>query len=102
MDKESAIEIASRYISYLRENNFDIVKAVIFGSIAKGNFHKDSDIDLAVIFRKLDDKFNTQVKLFMLTPKFDTRLEPHPIDINDYNINNPFAYEIIKYGIEII
>ena len=86
---------------YLKENNYDIVKAVLFGSYAKGDFNNDSDIDIAVIFKKLDDKFNTQVKLFMLTPKFDTRIEPHPIDINDYNHNNPFANEIIKNGIEI-
>lgn len=101
MDKDTAYKIASRYISYLKENNYDIVKAVLFGSYAKGDFDNDSDIDIAVILKKLDDKFNTQVKLFMLTPKFDTRIEPHPIDINDYNHNNPFAYEIIKNGIEI-
>ncbi|MBI5323857.1 MAG: nucleotidyltransferase domain-containing protein [Ignavibacteriae bacterium] len=101
MDKDTAYNIASRYISYLKENKYDVVKAVLFGSYAKGDFNNDSDIDIAVIFKNLEDKFNTQVKLFMLTPKFDTRIEPHPIDINDYNHNNPFAYEIIKNGIEI-
>lgn len=101
MDKETAINTAKNYISYLRQNNFDIIKAVIFGSYAKGNFNNDSDIDLALVFRNLEDKFNTQVSLISLTYKFDTRIEPHPIDVIDYNKNNPFAYEIIKNGIEI-
>ncbi|MBM2814698.1 MAG: nucleotidyltransferase [Ignavibacteria bacterium] len=102
MDKNSAYNIAFQYVSYLKQNNYDIVKALMFGSYAKGNFNKDSDIDLALIFKKLDDQFNTQVKLFMLTTKYDTRIEPHPFDEKDFNLNNPLAYEIITHGIEIL
>ena len=101
MDKNSACDIAQNYIKYLKQNNFDIIKAYLFGSYAKGNFNNDSDIDLALIFDKLDDKFKTQVKLLMLTSKFDTRIEPHPIDGKDIIEGNPFISQIFKYGIEL-
>jgi predicted nucleotidyltransferase len=101
MDKIAAFDIAQQYVNYLKSNNFDIVKALLFGSYAKGNFNNDSDIDLALIFKKLDDKFNTQVQLLMLTKNFDTRIEPHPIEEKDLSNDNPFMYQIFKYGIEL-
>lgn len=97
-----AYNIASKYVTYLKQNNNDIIKAILFGSYARGNFNNDSDIDLAIIFNKLDDKFKTQVKLLMLTTKFDTRIEPHPLEEKDLYDGNPFGSQILEYGIEII
>lgn len=102
MDKETAFGIANKYVKFLKDNKFVVVRALLFGSYAKGNFKSDSDIDIALVFDRLDDRLSTQVKLLMLTPKIDTRIEPHPFEESDLNINNPFACEILKYGIELI
>jgi uncharacterized protein len=102
MDKAAVLEIANKYISYLKNNEYDIVKAYLFGSFAKGNYNTDSDIDLAVIFNNLDDEFKMQVNLLMLTINFDTRIEPHPFKLNDFNRANPLFYEIMKNGIELM
>jgi predicted nucleotidyltransferase len=101
MDQNDALKIAKSYLNILKNQNYNFLKVYLFGSYAKGNFTNNSDIDLAIIFNHIDDKFNTQVKLLMLTSKIDTRLEPHPIDIEDFNSSNPFYSEIIKYGIEV-
>lgn len=50
---------------------------------------------------KDDEKFDTQVQLMLLASKFDTRIEPHPISTEDFYLNNPFAAEIKRTGIEI-
>ncbi len=49
MDKKTALEIVKKYIDFLKDNKFNIQKAYIFGSYAKGNFNEDSDIDLAIV-----------------------------------------------------
>jgi uncharacterized protein len=48
MDKRDAINIASRYADAVK-SKYGFVKIILFGSYAKGNYHKDSDIDVAVI-----------------------------------------------------
>jgi uncharacterized protein len=101
MDKEAAFIIANKYIEYLKKNKYDIVKSYLFGSYIKGNYNKDSDIDLAIVLNNLDNRFNTQVQLLMLTTKFDTRIEPHPIDVKDFNLSDPFVHEIVKNGVEL-
>jgi len=100
-NKIDIFTITKKYLRFLKQNNFDFEKAYLFGSYAKGNFNDDSDIDLAIVFNNLTDRFSTQVKLLMLTTKFDTRIEPHPIDKKDFVISNPFVYEILKYGYEL-
>ncbi len=101
MDKEQAIRIASDYVDYLTSSDSQISAAYLFGSYSRGTFNQYSDIDIAVIYKKLEHRFDTQVKLLMLTPKFDTRIEPHPIEESDlYEKFSPFA-EAIKMGVKI-
>lgn len=101
MDKESALNIARKYIDYLVKNNYDIAEALLFGSYATNKYNDNSDIDIAVVFRKLENRFDEQVKLIMLTAKIDTRIEPHPFSNEDFNLYNPFAREVINHGIRI-
>jgi hypothetical protein len=36
-----------------------------------------------------------------LRRKIDTRIEPHPFKVEDFNESHPFAFEILKTGIEV-
>ena len=88
---------------YSKENEKKILKVILFGSYATGKQNINSDIDLAIIYNKLEDKFKAQVSLLMLTTKFDTRIEPHPFDSEEFNSRtSPLINEIIKYGIEVV
>lgn len=102
MDKtiSSAIE---GYLKLSKEKYSEIVKAYLFGSFAKGKSTPDSDIDIALVFRKLDEskRFNIQVQLMLLASKIDSRIEPHPISNEDFLSGNPFVVEIQRTGIEI-
>lgn len=102
MDKKTALRIVKEYIAFLQQNKFDIQEVYIFGSIAKGNFDEDSDIDLAVIIKNLKNGFDTQVELMKLRRGFDLRIEPHPFDETDFNASNPFANEIMNTGIKVL
>ena len=102
MDKRTNKKI-SDYIAFVASQNRGLVKAYLFGSYAKKTNTKDSDIDLALIIEGVDDneRFDLQVQLMLFASDFDIRIEPHPISGKEFTINNPFAVEIIKTGIEI-
>jgi predicted nucleotidyltransferase len=91
------------YIKLIRDKYTNIESAYLFGSYAKGKSTKDSDIDLALIFRELDDaeRFDIQVQLMLLASKIDLRIEPHPISYDDFYSGNPFVNEIQKTGLKI-
>ena len=102
MDKGTNKKI-SDYIAYIASQNKGLFKAYLFGSYAKMTDNKDSDIDLALIIDSFDDneRFDLQVQFMLIASDFDIRIEPHPISGKEFTINNPFAAEIIKTGIEI-
>ena len=103
MDKEIN-ETIIKYINLIREKYTDFEGVYVFGSYARGNPTLDSDIDLALIFKDLDDslRFDIQVQLMLLASQIDTRLEPLPISLEDFYSGSPFAVEIKKTGIKIL
>lgn len=103
MDKTINNKI-TKYIKLIREEYTDFEGVYLFGSYARGNSNQDSDIDLALIFKNLDDskRFDVQVQLMILASKIDTRIEPHPISHDDFFSENPFVVEIKKTGIELM
>jgi predicted nucleotidyltransferase len=92
------------YIKLIQQKYSDVESVYVFGSCARGNSNQDSDIDLAIVFKDLDDskRFDVQVKLMLLASQIDTRIEPHPISHNDFYSGNPFVVEIKKTGFEIL
>ncbi len=101
MAQRDALTNVKKYIAYLRKNRFAVQKAYVFGSYAKGNMREESDIDLAVVLKNLQNTFTTQVQLMKLRRDFDLRIEPHPFDETDFNSSNPFANEILTTGIQV-
>ncbi len=99
MDQREAIEKVRAYKQLLMKQ-FQIDKIYLFGSFAKNTQHDDSDIDVAVVVKQInDDFFSTNPILWTLRRKIDERIEPLLIDRN--NDDAGFLKEIEKYGIEI-
>ena len=101
MVTKSAVITARKYLKSLPPE-FDVRKAYIFGSYAKGTQKEDSDIDIAVVLGHMDNFFEVQMELFRRRRKIDLRIEPHPFDENDFSINNPVAAEIMNTGIAVL
>ena len=76
-------------------------KAFLFGSYARGNYHADSDIDVAVVLKDFENVLDIQLELMRLRRKIDSRIEPHPFRENEFEGSNPMVAEILKYGKEI-
>ncbi len=106
MDKREAITIAENYSSVICKRYKNIEKIIMFGSFAKGNNHKDSDIDLAILFKSLasknDDIIDMQIKLMRSRSDEELMIEPHPFISSEFNDTNPIVNEINKNGIQLL
>src|SRR6056297_2003614 len=100
MDKNEAIKTAKRYVESI-SSKFEIESAILFGSFAKGTNNQDSDIDIAIVFKSVDDIIDLQIQLMQMRTDEDLLIEPHPFKISDFNISNPMVEEIKKNGIDI-
>ena len=103
MDKRTdIINKVKEYTDLVKHSDFpmQIEKVYLFGSFAKGNPHKDSDIDVAFVVNKwLGDFFGVIPPIWLLREKVDIRIEPHVIvPEEDYA---GFLDEIKKTGVEI-
>jgi predicted nucleotidyltransferase len=97
MDKRDAIDIAHKYALAIR-GKYDCEQIFLFGSYAKGNFNKDSDIDIAVVLNDFENILDIQFELMKIRRSIDSRIEPHPFRLKDFELSNPVVSEIIKYG----
>lgn len=96
-----AKQIVQKLIADLRENGFDPTRVILFGSVAKGKAHTQSDIDVAI----WDENFTgcrpidieSIVKILHRYP----RVEVHTYSSVETGESNPFIKEIEKTGIEI-
>ena len=100
MDSREVLNISTSYITLVNEK-YNVKQAFMFGSWATGNQKTFSDIDIAVVLDDFDDYFDVQVDLMYLTRHIDSRIEPHPFKLKDFNHNDPLAYEVLQNGIEI-
>ena len=103
VEKEDVIPIAKRYSELVKAGGFPmrINKTYLFGSFAKGNPHKYSDIDVAFVVDncKGDYYFDIVVPVCALRKNVDFRIEPHIIDPADDLTG--LLDEVQRTGIEI-
>ena len=99
MDKSEVINKIRQY-RFLLKDHFDIEKVYLFGSYARETNREDSDIDVAIIVKKIKgDYFSTTPLIWKLRRQIDDRIEPILIEKN--NDSSGFLEEIQKSGIEI-
>ena len=102
-NRTDIVEKVRKFQSLVKRSNFpmEIEKVYLFGSYAKGNPHRDSDIDVAFVVNKWQgDYFDVIPLIWKLTEQVDYRIEPHVIvPEEDYA---GLLDEIEQTGIEII
>jgi predicted nucleotidyltransferase len=88
----------------LEESGIRVARIVLYGSYARGGFHEDSDIDVAVVSPDFGgDRFEEGIKLRELALRIDPRIEPVPVSVESYERDTwiPLIYEIRETGVEI-
>ena len=99
MDKAEAIKKLHKYKKLLSDH-INIDKLILFGSHAHGNPKEDSDIDVAVVVKKITgDYFSVTPILWRLRRDIDDRIEP--LLFEKGADKSGFLEEISKSGIVI-
>jgi len=96
MDKDEIIIKVKRYAD-LVNMNLKPSKIILYGSFAKGSWHEDSDIDVAVIVDSIDgDILETEKTLFKLRRTIDDRIEP--VLLEEKSDASGFLKDLLEYG----
>jgi predicted nucleotidyltransferase len=91
------------FVAESEKINIHIQQAILFGSYAKGTNHEWSDIDIAVVSDNFEGiRFYDNLKLSKPVIHSNIDIETHPFRPEDFNEDNPYVYEILKYGIRIV
>lgn len=95
--------IVLRFRRLLEEEGTPVEKLILFGSYARGEASKESDIDLCIISSKFGkDTIDELQFLLKKTRMIDTRIEPIPVSPQEYRkMDSPLIIEIKKFGREI-
>jgi predicted nucleotidyltransferase len=99
MDQANAI-IKARAYSKLVNAFINVERIILFGSYAKGTQRKNSDIDIAIVVKRMDKGFfDVEPVLWRLRREIDPLIEP--LLIEEENDPSGFLDEIIKSGVVI-
>jgi predicted nucleotidyltransferase len=98
-------EIAKIYefLQLLKQQGFNISRAILFGSYAKGAANPDSDIDIAIVSTHFgQDVAEEMMLLRKIALKVDSHIEPVPLSPEDLDDNlSTLTQEIKRYGIDV-
>lgn len=91
---------------YLEElaKYYHLDHVILFGSLAQGTAHRDSDIDLAIFSTDVTDDNEIEIMADMMIKAMPYKLDIQPLvfPLADYNGDNDFIQqEIIGRGIEL-
>ena|SRR3989304_6012081 len=102
--KNKVIEVLKSYLKEV-ENICHVDKAFLFGSYAHGRAGKDSDIDIAIFSRNVNNKNRLEVmsKAIMLINKLKIDIQPIVFPYEDYTKEDSefISSEIKKKEIKI-
>ena len=99
---DQVVIVVKKYIAELKRNKISIRKAIIFGSYAKGDAKKESDIDVALVSEVFSGgRFEDRRKIIPLRREIGNRIEPLPFRPEDFENDGILAEEIKKTGVVV-
>jgi len=102
MAKKQVEVIVRDYLKAIMAKNIRVERAILFGSYARGQATKDSDIDIAVISPDLGkDYIEEAVLLKEISEEIDLDISPRPYSLEEYQkaSRGQFLHdEIIRKG----
>ena len=105
MAKSEVIELLKSYILLLNTEGISVYKAFLFGSYSTDTASETSDIDVMIVSDKYDENDDIVAgKMWKLTRKVNTKIEPFLIGLNKFQNDNssPLVSMIKLNGVEIV
>jgi len=99
LDKPKVIRALSRLAARLKKNDDDVLKIVLFGSLATDTYTGISDADILIVLKKSNVRFIDRI------PKFSLQFAdaPLPVDVFPYTeseaVRVPLAQRALSEGL---
>jgi len=97
-------EAAELIKNFLKDRNITVDRIIVFGSCAKGNYTKDSDLDIAVISRDFNEKdvFQRAEMLkgfkWALVEKFELAFDIVAVSLKQWQQSSSLVVDFIREG----
>ncbi|MCL5027515.1 MAG: nucleotidyltransferase domain-containing protein [Bacteroidetes bacterium] len=83
----------------------NLVKIILYGSYARGDFNSDSDIDLLIVLEKLESpgkEIDRMIEVISeINLKYNVLISVFPVSIFEYNsLKSPLLLNVRREGIE--
>lgn len=104
MAKKTLIKIVRKFSALLKEAGIPVEHVILFGSYAKGEAGKDSDIDLCVVSKSFGkDRLKEIGILLKFAARVDGRIEAIPASIKAWRTDklSPILHEVRRTGVKI-
>lgn len=103
LTQRSAKRVLKTYGQLLKQKKIPVEKMILFGSFAKNNYSKWSDIDVVVISTAFsgNNKTKREDQLWDLREKIDLRISPLAYSPQDWAEEISIKDDVQKNGIEI-
>lgn len=99
LTRQAIIKATQEFVESAKMNNLFIEKVLLFGSYAKGNPHKYSDIDLAVFSKQFSENPLQNIKMIQTTKRLP-QMQLHLYPFKEFE-EDPFVSEIKRHAINI-
>ncbi len=90
MAEESVVKSARKYLNELLRAGIPVRFGIVFGSHARKDTHRWSDIDLLVISPRYDESYSREDinLLWRIAARTDNRIEPVPVGLNRWETDD--------------
>lgn len=102
LTKKTALKTAKKFIEECRKIQIPIDKAIVFGSVIKGNQNEYSDIDVALFSSKFSDNILKNLDLIGKVNIRFPEIDAHTYPLSHFGKNEILLEQIMQTGIEIV
>ncbi len=101
VNRTTAIKMSYELLEALKQEGYQPAKAYLFGSVAKGNQHAHSDIDLAVWDSRFCGCLTIDYEPIKHILSRFPLVEMHTFSSSEDETTNPWITEILSHGIRL-
>ena len=99
LEQEKLVEEVSKVAKRIGEENENVLKIVLFGSLAEGRGVPGSDADILIILKEDDRSFIDRIAEWSERFALDFPIEVFPY--TEKELNTPIAQKAVKKGITL-
>ena len=101
LEQEQLVEKIHKVASEIGEANENVLKIILFGSLAERRGVPGSDADILIILEREDKPFMDRIAEWSERFSIDFPVEIFPYTKKELNKNNPIVQEAVKRGITL-